>query len=161
MSHIPSDWVIRPAHATCCDMSFVGSGFVYLSCAFHPLPWHLTHTPQPGPPPHLNRPVATAGGGVGGGGCRSPGVDDSQVPGSHRKQKAHWDKSSFSPLIRRAARRRRRDADRLERQTWTHDDAVTRPRKIPKIKTRGIIRLTAASLSIASPTGMQLWFMSF
>lgn len=97
----------------------------------------LIHLNQEGP---VDRPVSTD---RWGGGARREQMTHRyrKATRGNRRLKAHWDERSLSPLITKAVRRHRRDADQLESQTWTQTSpqswlaaCVMRPTKKKKKK---------------------------
>lgn len=157
MSHIPTDWVIQPAHETCCDRPFIGSAFVYLSCVFYLLLWHLTHSLNQ--EEHRYKPVSTD---------TEEGVvvQREQMTHSHREatgvtgDKVHTEmRAEFYHSLQKLHAAR-------ERISWIKNLGIILMlqnwlKEMPEIKRSGINGLTATSLLIASPTGIAMMIYDF
>lgn len=161
MSHIPSDWVIQPAPVTCCDRSFEGLELFTSAVRFTPHHgiWliHINWEVNP-------RPAETHPGmrGLVGGLSGWRGTWKWRHRGDSKK-KVYWDKTSLSSLITKAAHRQ--DPDQSEWWPWTCQYAITRPKSNKKFPRFEEEVLDGSQwhhiILIASPTGMQLWLMTF
>lgn len=161
MSHIASDWVIQPAPVTCCDRSFEGLGFIYLSCAFHPPSTMAfdSYTSRRTPRPARTHPGMQ---GLIWGLSAWRGTWKWRHSGDSKK-KVYWDKTSLSSLITEAACCQ--DPDQGEWWPWTCQYAIIGPKSNKNFQRFEEEVLDGSQwhhiILIASPTGMQLWLMTF